>query len=326
MTELYEKSLAKLELSQVLEMLSQCAGSEGGKAACLGLTPESDLDTVRQLLEQTTAASDLCARKGNPTFGDVTDVSASLERADRGGSLQPVELMRIAGVLRCARNIKGFVSEDDPKTVLDSLFDALTPNKYLEDRIFGAILSEEEIADTASPTLADIRRHKRIQAGKIRDSLQKIISSPAYSKFLREPIITIRQGRYVVPVKSECKNDVPGLVHDVSATGSTYFVEPMSAVNANNALRELELKEKKEIERILAELCRSSRLRRAHPAGRCYADSAGCDFCQGKACLPDECLGSRDERPGQGRAAQCPASPDRPQKGGSHLPAAWLGF
>ena len=138
--------------------------------------------------------------------------------------------------------------------MLDPLFHALTPNKYLEDKIYGAILSEEEIADTASTALADIRRHMRIQSGKIRDSLQKVISSPAYSKFLREPIITIRQGRYVVPVKSECKNDVPGLVHDVSASGSTYFVEPMSAVNANNALRELELKEKKEIERILAEL------------------------------------------------------------------------
>ena len=254
MTELYEKSLSKLELGQVLTMLSQCAGSEGGKAACLALTPDSDLDTVRELLAETTAASDLCARKGNPTFADVMDVSASLERADRGGSLQPVELLRIAGVLRCARTIKGYVSEDDPKTVLDPLFDALTPNKYLEDKIFGAILSEEEIADTASSALADIRRHMRIQSGKIRDSLQKVISSPAYAKFLREPIITIRQGRYVVPVKSECKNDVPGMVHDVSATGSTYFVEPMSAVNANNALRELEIKEKKEIERILAEL------------------------------------------------------------------------
>ena len=254
MTELYEKSLNKLELGQVLAMLSQCAGSEGGKAACLQLKPDSDLDTVRELLGQTTAASKLCEKKGNPAFADVMDVSASLERADRGGSLQPVELLRIAGVLRCTRNIKSYVSEDDPATVLDPLFDALTPNKYLEDKIFGAILSEEEIADNASPELSDIRRHKRIQSGKIRDSLQKVISSPAYSKFLREPIITIRQGRYVVPVKSECKNDVPGLVHDVSATGSTYFVEPMSAVNANNALRELELKEKKEIERILAEL------------------------------------------------------------------------
>ena len=254
MSELYEKSLLKLELDQVLEQLASCAGSVGGKEACLRVRPSSDLEDVNLMLEQTTAASDLCTRKGNPVFGDVTDVSASLERADRGGSLQPIELLRIAGVLRCARNIKGYVSEDDKATVLDALFGALTPNKYLEDKIFGAILSEEEIADNASPALADIRRHMRIQAGKIRDSLQKVISSPAYSKFLREPIITIRQGRYVVPVKSECRNDVPGLVHDVSATGGTYFIEPMSAVNANNALRELELKEKKEIERILAEL------------------------------------------------------------------------
>lgn len=254
MSELYEKSLQKLELPQVLQQLSACAGSVGGKEACLRLAPVTDLEEVELLLQQTTAASDLCARKGNPVFGDVTDVSASLERAERGGSLQPKELLRIAGILRCARTTQGYVSEDDIQTVLDPLFRALTPNKYLEDKIFGAILSEEEIADTASTALADIRRHMRIQSGKIRDSLQKVISSPAYSKFLREPIITIRQGRYVVPVKSECKNDVPGLVHDVSATGSTYFVEPMSAVNANNALRELELKEKKEIERILAEL------------------------------------------------------------------------
>ena len=254
MSELYEKSLHKLELDQVLLQLAECAGSGEGKAACLRLRPVSDLEDVQALLEETTAASDLCTRKGNPSFAEVYDVSASLERADRGGSLQPKELLRIAAVLRCARKIKGYVSEDDKATVLDPLFAALTPNKYLEDKISGAILSEEEIADNASPALADIRRHMRIQAAKIRDSLQKVISSPAYSKFLREPIITIRDGRYVVPVKSECRNDVPGLVHDVSATGSTYFVEPMSAVNANNALRELELKEKKEIERILAEL------------------------------------------------------------------------
>ena len=254
MSELYEKSLVKLELNQVLAMLADCAGSEGGKEACLKLRPTSDLEEVEQMLGQTTAASELSTRKGYPAFASAADVSASLERADRGGSLQPKELLQIGGILRCTRSVKGYISEDDQETVLDELFRALTPNKYLEDRILGVILSEEEIADTASPELADIRRHMRIQAGKIRDSLQKVISSPAYSKFLREPIITIRQGRYVVPVKSECKNDVPGLVHDVSATGSTYFVEPMSAVNANNALRELELKEKKEIERILAEL------------------------------------------------------------------------
>ena len=254
MSELYDKSLQKLELDRVLSMLAECAGSTEGKEACMRLRPTSDLEDVRLMLDQTTAASDLCTRKGNPGFSEVRDVSASLERADRGGSLQPKELLHIASVLRCARTIKAYVAEDEKKTVLDPMFQALTPNKYLEDKIFGAILSEEEIADNASHELADIRRHMRIQAGKIRDGLQKIISSPAYAKYLREPIITIRQGRYVVPVKSEFKGEVPGLVHDVSATGSTYFVEPMSAVNANNALRELELKEKKEIERILAEL------------------------------------------------------------------------
>lgn len=254
MSELYEKSLLKLELDQVLSLLAECAGSYDGKEACMQLRPTSDLEDVQQLLAETTAASELCTRRGNPNFSDIHDPTASLERADRGGSLQPKELLRIASVLRSARNIKSYQSEDENRTILDPLFLALSPNKYLEDRIFGAILSEEEIADNASPALADIRRHMRIQSAKIRDSLQKVISSPAYSKFLREPIITIRQGRYVVPVKSECKNDVPGLVHDMSATGSTYFVEPMSAVNANNALKELEIKEKKEIERILAEL------------------------------------------------------------------------
>ncbi len=254
MSELYEKSLYKLELDQVLSLLAESAGSSMGKEACLRLRPISDLEEVNLLLEQTTAASDLCTRKGNPSFAGVKDVSASLERAQRGGTLQPAELLSIAGMLRCTRNTRGYISEDEKPTVLDALFKALTPNKYLEDRISGAILSEEEIADNASAALSDIRRHMRIQAAKVKDGLQKIISSPAYAKYLREPIITIRDGRYVVPVKSECRGEVPGLVHDVSATGSTYFVEPMSAVNANNALRELEIKEKKEIERILAEL------------------------------------------------------------------------
>ena len=204
--------------------------------------------------EETRVASDLCTRKGNPVFSDVKDVSASLERADLGGTLQPTELLAIAGVLRSTRTVRDYVAGDEVTHVLTALFHALTPNKYLEERIFTAILSEEEIADAASPALADIRRHMRVQSSKIRDTLQKVISSPAYSKFLREPIITLRQGRYVVPVKAECRNDVPGLIHDVSSSGSTLFVEPMSAVNANNALRELELKEKKEIERILAEL------------------------------------------------------------------------
>ena len=254
MSELYEKSLLKLELDRVLEMLAERAGSELGKIACRNLRPTSDLEEVQALLDQTSAACDLSTKKGYPHFYDAQDVSFSLERADMGGALNPKELLRIAGTLRCARTVKGYTAEDEAATVLDGMFLSLTPNKYLEDKIFGAILSEEEIADNASPVLADIRRHKKVQSAKIRDSLQKIISSPAYAKSLREPIITIRDGRYVVPVKSECRNDVPGLVHDVSGSGGTLFVEPMSAVNANNALRELELKEKKEIERILAEM------------------------------------------------------------------------
>ena len=254
MSELYEKSLLKLELDRVLEQLAERAGSELGKLACRNLRPTSDLEEVQALLDQTSAACDLSTKKGYPHFYDAQDVSFSLERADMGGALNPKELLRIAGTLRCARTVKGYTAEDEAATVLDGMFMSLTPNKYLEDKILGAILSEEEIADNASPALADIRRHKKVQSAKIRDSLQKIISSPAYAKSLREPIITIRDGRYVVPVKSECKNDVPGLVHDISGSGGTLFVEPMSAVNANNALRELELKEKKEIERILAEM------------------------------------------------------------------------
>ncbi len=254
MSDLYEKSIKKLELDQVLSLLADCAASAEGKAACLRLRPVSDLDDICAMLAQTTAAFDLSTRKGYPSFGAVRDVGASLERANKGGSLQPRELLHIAGVLRCARSAKSYMEDEDGASTLDPLFNSLSPNKHLEDKIFKAVISEEEIADAASAELSDIRRHIRIQSGKVKESLQKMISSPAFSKYLREPIITIRQGRYVVPVKSEHKNEIPGLVHDVSATGSTYFVEPMSAVNANNALRELELREQKEIERILAEL------------------------------------------------------------------------
>ena len=254
MSDLYNKSLYKLELNQVLEMLAQYAGSAGGKRACLALQPSSDVEDVQAMLAETSAAVELSTAKGYPGFTDVLDITASIDRADKGGCLQPKELLAIGCVLRCTRNVKSFMPEEDSACVLLPLFRCLTPNKYLEDRILGAILSEEEIADNASPELSDIRRHMRIQSARIKDGLQKVITSPAYSKFLRDPIITIRQGRYVVPVKSEYKNDIPGLVHDVSSTGSTYFIEPMSAVNANNALKELEIKEKKEIERILAEL------------------------------------------------------------------------
>lgn len=254
MSELYKKSMVKLELDKVLILLSECAGSNLGKNACLRITPMSDIGDIRHALAETTDASNLSTIKGYPGFSSVTDVSEELERAEKGGVLQPAEILSIGGVLKCTRNVKSYIADADQATVLDTRFAMLQANKYLEEKIFRSILSEDEIADTASSELADIRRHMRIQTAKIKESLQKIISSPGYAKYLRDPIITIRQGRYVVPVKSECKNDIPGLVHDVSATGSTYFIEPVSAVSANNALRELELKEKKEIERILSEL------------------------------------------------------------------------
>ena len=254
MSELYERSMEKLELDRVLDLLAERACCADAKARCRSLRPNGDLEDVRRALDETTAACTMSQVKGSPSFYDVQDVNASLERADRGGCLSTKELLQIAGVLRCARNAAAYCGDEDADSILKPMFSALTPNKYLEEKITGAILSEEEIADSASPELSDIRRHIRIQGAKIKDGLQKIISSPSFAKYLRDPIITIRQDRYVVPVKSEFKNEIPGLVHDVSASGSTFFIEPMSAVNANNALRELAIRENKEIERILAEL------------------------------------------------------------------------
>ena len=254
MTELYEKSMKKLELDTVLSKLADCAVSEEAKERCRALLPLSDAEDIRRLLAQTSAACRMMTLKGAPGFQDVREVGASLERADRGGCLTPAELLRIAGVLRCIRSVKAYYNSDSTESVLDVYFQELSPNRYLEDKITNSILSEEEIADAASSELADIRRHMRIQSAKVKESLQKIISSPSYAKYLRDPIITLRGDRYVVPVKSEYKSEIPGLIHDVSSTGSTFFIEPMSAVNANNALRELLIREKKEIERILAEL------------------------------------------------------------------------
>ncbi len=255
MNELYEKSLHTLELDRVLELLADCCATEEGKTQSLGLRPTDDVDEVRVLLRETSDACRLVEHKGAPAFRDVKDVKASLLRADRGGSLNQIELLRIAGVLRTTRTVKEYGESDgtDPGA-LEHYFWALMPNRYLEDKIFSAIISEEEIADSASPELSDIRRHMRVTGSRVRESLQKIISSPTYAKYLRDPIITMRGDRYVVPVRSEYKNAIPGMVHDVSSSGGTFFIEPMQAVQANNELRELLIREKKEIERILAEL------------------------------------------------------------------------
>ena len=254
MNELYEKSLYKLELPAILNKLAELAHSENAKDRCKQLLPLDDREEILILQEQTSAACKLISLKGSPSFHELKEIAPSLERADRGGCLTPVELLRIAAVLRCIRNAKAYYNGDYAQTVLDVYFQELSPNRYLEEKITNSILSEDEIADAASSELADIRRHMRIQSAKVKDSLQKIITSPTYSKYLRDPIITMRGDRYVVPVKSEYKGEIPGMVHDVSSSGSTFFIEPMSAVNANNALRELLIQERKEIERILAEL------------------------------------------------------------------------
>ena len=255
MNEQYEKSLTKLELDKVLAMLSDHAASQAAKERCLAVRPSTDADEIRHLLDETSAACACITVKGSPSFGGLYDVGASLDRADRGGCLSPEELLRIAAVLKSARQTKAY-SEGEGRSaqessVLDVYFQQITTNKYLEERIFTSILSKDEIADAASSELASIRRKIRQQSSKIRESLQKIITSPSYAKILQEPIVTIRSDRFVVPVKAECKSQLPGLVHDVSASGSTYFIEPMSAVNGNNELRELFMAERKEIERIL---------------------------------------------------------------------------
>lgn len=251
----YEKSLNILELPVVLDMLAAEAVTDGGKEACRSLRPSSDRLEVKNRLAETSAAKEMMVVRGSPSLSGIKDIRPSLSRADLGGSLNTIELLNIARVLQCARLVKGYTSDDKlGKSCIDHLFAALHANRFLEEKITGSIVGEDEIADSASSELANIRRKIRAASARVRDCLQKIISSPSYAKVLQEPIITMRSDRFVVPVKAECKGAIPGLVHDISASGATLFIEPMAAVKANNELRELAAKEKTEIERILAEL------------------------------------------------------------------------
>ena len=251
----YEKSLNILELPTVLEMLAAEAVTDGGREACFKLRPSADRLEVKNRLAETSAAKEMMVVRGSPSLSGIKDIRPSLSRADLGGSLNMIELLNIARVLQCARLVKGYTSDDKlGKSCIDHLFAALHANRFLEEKITGSIVGEDEIADSASSELANIRRKIRAASARVRDCLQKIISSPSYAKVLQEPIITMRSDRFVVPVKAECKGTIPGLVHDISASGATLFIEPMAAVKANNELRELAAKEKTEIERILAEL------------------------------------------------------------------------
>lgn len=252
MTDLFEKSIRTLELPAVLEMLSRQAVSDAAKERCLKLFPSSEPGEVKHLLDETDAAKDRVGLHGSPNFAGVKDVAAALSRADHGGMLNTRELLDIAGVLTASRRVAEYDADRvGEATAIDHLFSALHTNKYLEEKIRSAILDEETIADTASTELADIRRKMRLAASKGRQILQKIISSPSYAKVLQEALITQRDGRFVVPVKAEFKGSLPGLVHDISSSGATLFVEPMGVVQANNELKELEAREQKEIDRIL---------------------------------------------------------------------------
>ena len=255
MSELFDKSIRTLELPAILQMLADQTSCEAARTRALAVAPSTDKQEVERLQDETDAAREMIGQRGSPAFSGIKPVAESLYRADRGGALNTRELLDIAGVLRCARRIKDYWGDGGgKKTAVDHLFNSVKGNRFLEEKITTAILEEDVIADNASPELLDIRRHKRNAAAKGRQILQKIISSSSYSKVLQEAIITQRDGRFVVPVKAEFRSSMPGLVHDVSSSGATIFVEPMGVVQANNELKELEAKEKKEIDRILRSL------------------------------------------------------------------------
>ena len=254
MSDLFDKSLRTLELPRVLELLSEQAVSAEAKQRALRIRPETEPEEVLRLLDQTDAARNLIGLRGSPSFSGVKPVAEALDRADRGGALNTRELLTIADLLTAARRAKEYFNDEAAeKTAIDPLFLSIHGNRFLEEKIKRAIPDEDTIADAASTELADIRRHMRAAQAKSRQILQKIISSPSYGKILQETIITQRDGRFVVPVKAEHKGDLPGLVHDISSTGATLFVEPMGVVQANNEYIELQAKEQKEIDRILAE-------------------------------------------------------------------------
>ena len=248
-----EKTIRTLEFDKVCAMLADCAETEGACAMAQNLRPSADRVTVRRRLDRTTDARRLADAKGAPSFGKIRDISSACERAEKGAVLSMRDLLDIASVLRTARTLTDYSTGNHPfDTVLDEVFARLLPDRRLEERITHAILSEDMMADEASPTLADIRRKIRNENARIREVLQKMISGSP--KYLQENIVTMRGGRYVIPVKAECKNEVKGLIHDTSSTGATIFVEPMAVVDANNEIRLLQTREEREVERILAEL------------------------------------------------------------------------
>lgn len=250
----FKKAIKTLEFNKIRELLAECAATEGAKETALSLTPESDTVRIKRKQAETAAARYLISKKSYPSFSAVKNVGDSVEKARKSSVLTPSELLEAANVLRVSRGLIDYIeSGNAEETVIDVIFRRLTPNRFLEEKIYRALPSEDYVADEASPTLADLRRRIRVSQGAVRETLQKYVSG-AFGKYLQENIVTVRNDRFVVPVKAEYKNEIKGLVHDTSATGATVFIEPYAVVEANNELRELQTKEAREIERILASL------------------------------------------------------------------------
>lgn len=249
------KNYKALELDKILDMLANETSCSVTKENALNLKPCFSLFEVKTLIKETEDAYMLSGKFGTPSFGGITSPINSLRRAQAGGSLSMLELLRTAQTLRTVRSLKQWRQKSmNMVTSLDNYFNSLIPNKNLEETITRSILSEDEMSDNASSTLSSIRRKIKTTSVKARNVLDKIVRSSTYQKYLQDAIITIRDGRYVVPVKAEFRGEIPGLVHDTSSSGATVFIEPMAAVDANNEIKVLLSKEQAEIERILLEL------------------------------------------------------------------------
>lgn len=251
-----KKVLTILEFDKILERLQGYTESEPVKKRIRKLEPYTDIAKVAEVQRETTEAMSTLLKLGNvPVNLAVADVRGSVKRAEQGGILTPRELIEIARVLTVGRRVKSYLSEAAAECeILHGYGERLLTAKALEDKINGAILSEEKIADGASSELATIRRKIKGLNGKIKDTLNNMLRSTHYKKFLQDAIVTVRSDRYVIPVRAEYKSEIPGIVHDTSSTGQTIFIEPMGVVEANNSIRDLKNKEKQEIDRILAEL------------------------------------------------------------------------
>lgn len=250
-----EKEFTTLEFDKVLAALAEHAISPAAKELCLSLSPAETREDAEKALGQTASAEKLLLNFGAPSFGSLKDVTGACARAQNGAQLAPSELLAAANVLKLTERLKKFLDEHlDENDALSEDRYSLVPNNYLADKILSSFVGEDEVADGASPALREIRRKQAQARNKIKSSLDSLVRSQQTQKYLQENIVTQRNGRYVIPVKAEYRSEIAGLVHDTSSSGATLFIEPMSVVNANNELSELDAKERAEIDRILSAL------------------------------------------------------------------------